>query len=68
MSRPSARADIFYAIADPTLRALLDQLQQGEQSVTHSPALRDVFTCHFPALTGAMRRVSQSSGRQRFTA
>jgi len=34
MSRPSASAGIFYAIADPTRHALLDQLQQGEQSVT----------------------------------
>jgi DNA-binding transcriptional ArsR family regulator len=34
MSRPAASADIFQAIADPTRRALLDRMREGEQSVT----------------------------------
>lgn len=70
MSRPSARADIFYAIADPTRRALLDQLQQGEQSVMQ---LAQPFAMSLPAISQHLQvlcdveLVSQSrSGRQRF--
>jgi DNA-binding transcriptional ArsR family regulator len=33
MSRPSASADIFQAIADSTRRAILDRLRDGEQPV-----------------------------------
>jgi DNA-binding transcriptional ArsR family regulator len=33
MSRPVASADIFQAIADPTRRAILDRLREGEQPV-----------------------------------
>ena len=33
MSRPTASADIFVAIADPTRRSLLDSLRTGEQPV-----------------------------------
>ncbi len=33
MSRPSASADIFQAIADPTRRAILARLRDGEQPV-----------------------------------
>lgn len=70
MSRPSSRADIFYAIADPTRRALLDRLQQGEQSVTQ---LAQPFTMSLPAISQHLQvlcdveLVTQSrSGRQRF--
>ena len=70
MSRPSASADIFYVIADPTRRALLDQLQQGEQSVTQ---LAQPFAMSLPAISQHLQvlcdveLVSQSrSGRQRF--
>ncbi|MBW4579133.1 MAG: metalloregulator ArsR/SmtB family transcription factor [Tildeniella nuda ZEHNDER 1965/U140] len=69
MSRPSASADIFYAIADPTRRALLDQLQQGEQSVTQ---LAQPFAMSLPAISQHLQvlcevqLVTQSrSGRQR---
>lgn len=70
MSRPIASADIFYVIADLTRRALLDQLQQGEQSVTQ---LAQPFAMSLPAISQHLQvlcdveLVSQSrSGRQRF--
>jgi DNA-binding transcriptional ArsR family regulator len=69
MSRPLASADIFYAIADPTRRALLDQLQQGEQSVTQ---LAQPFAMSLPAISQHLQvlcevdLVTQSrNGRQR---
>lgn len=69
MSRSSASADIFYAIADPTRRALLDQLHSGEQSVTQ---LAQPFAMSLPAISQHLRvlcdveLVTQSrSGRQR---
>lgn len=48
MSRPAASADIFQAIADPTRRALLDRMRQGEQSVTQ---LAEPFEMSMPAIS-----------------
>ncbi len=48
MSRPAASADIFQAIADPTRRALLDQLRDGEQSVKQ---LAKPFEMSMPAIS-----------------
>jgi DNA-binding transcriptional ArsR family regulator len=48
MSRPAASADIFQAIADPTRRALLDRLREGEQSVTQ---LAEPFEMSMPAIS-----------------
>ncbi len=69
MSRSSASADIFYAIADPTRRALLDQLQQGEQSVTQ---LAQPFAMSLPAISQHLQVLCEvqlvtqfRSGRQR---
>lgn len=69
MSRPPATTDIFYAIADPTRRALLEQLQHGEQSVTQ---LAQPFAMSLPAISQHLQvlcdveLVTQSrSGRQR---
>lgn len=38
MSRPQATTDVFYAIADPTRRALLDVLREGEKPFTELAA------------------------------
>lgn len=48
MSRPAASADIFQAIADPTRRALLDRMREGEQSVTQ---LAEPFEMSMPAIS-----------------
>jgi len=48
MSRPAASADIFQAIADPTRRALLDRLRNGEQSVKQ---LAEPFDMSMPAIS-----------------
>jgi DNA-binding transcriptional ArsR family regulator len=48
MSRPAASADIFQAIADPTRRALLDRLRDGEQSVKQ---LAEPFEMSMPAIS-----------------
>ncbi|HEY9821954.1 MAG TPA: transcriptional regulator, partial [Candidatus Sericytochromatia bacterium] len=46
MSRPAASTDIFQAIADPTRRALLDRLRDGEQPVKQ---LAEPFNMSLPA-------------------
>jgi len=48
MSRPTAHADVFQAIADPTRRSLLDQLRQGEQPVKQ---LAEPFEVSLPAIS-----------------
>ncbi|HAA28338.1 MAG TPA: transcriptional regulator [Cyanobacteria bacterium UBA8553] len=48
MSRPAASADIFQAIADPTRRALLDRLRDGEQAVKQ---LAEPFEMSMPAIS-----------------
>lgn len=70
MSRSPASADIFYAVADPTRRALLDQLQQGEQSVTqlaHPFAMSlSAISQHLQVLCDVQLVTQSRSGRQRF--
>ena len=48
MSRPAASADIFQAIADPTRRAILDRLRDGEQAVKQ---LAQPFDMSMPAIS-----------------
>lgn len=48
MSRPTADADVFQAIADPTRRSLLDQLRQGEKPVKQ---LAEPFEVSLPAIS-----------------
>lgn len=69
MSRPIASADIFQAIADPTRRAILDRLRQGEQPVKQ---LAEPFEMSLPAISQHLQILSnaglvsqQRSGRQR---
>lgn len=42
------RGDIFYAIADPTRRAILDRLRDGEQPVKQ---LAEPFAMSLPAIS-----------------
>lgn len=69
MSRTNARADIFYAIADPTRRAILDRLQHGEQPVKQ---LAEPFAISLPAISQHLQVLcnvglvtQQRDGRQR---
>ena len=69
MGRTTASADIFQAIADPTRRAILDQLQQGEQPVKQ---LAEPFAISLPAISQHLHVLcdvglvtQQRSGRQR---
>lgn len=70
MSRLPANTDVFFAIADPTRRSLLDQLRQGEQAVKQLAA---PFDMSMPAVSQHLKvlcevgLVSQRrEGRQRF--
>jgi DNA-binding transcriptional ArsR family regulator len=69
MSRPVASADVFQAIADPTRRAILDQLRLGEQPVKQ---LAEPFEMSLPAISQHLQILcnaglvsQQKSGRQR---
>ena len=69
MSRPAASADIFVAIADPTRRALLDRLREGEQSVKQ---LAEPFEMSMPAVSQHLQVLCEAGlvqvrklGRQR---
>jgi DNA-binding transcriptional ArsR family regulator len=69
MSRPVASADIFQAIADPTRRAILDQLRDGEQSVKQ---LAEPFDMSMPAISQHLQVLGEAGlvqvrkvGRQR---
>ncbi len=58
MSRRSASADVFLAVADPTRRALLDQLgRRGEQSVRH---LAQRFDMTLSAVSQHLRLLRES--------
>ncbi|SRR5579883_1649694 len=70
MSRPAASADVFVAIADPTRRALLDQLRIGEQPVKQ---LAEPFAMSLPAISQHLQVLCEAglvqirkAGRQRF--
>ena len=69
MSRPQATADIFYAIADPTRRALLDALREGEQPFTELAAQFNVtlsaISQHLRVLRQAGLVSVRKDGRQR---
>ena len=69
MSRPTASEDIFQAIADPTRRALLDRLRNGEQPVKQ---LAQPFEMSLPAISQHLQVLCEAglvsqrrSGRQR---
>ncbi len=69
MSRPAASADIFQAIADPTRRALLDRLRDGEQAVKQ---LAEPFEMSMPAISQHLQVLCEAGlvevrkvGRQR---
>ncbi|MGC1393110.1 MAG: metalloregulator ArsR/SmtB family transcription factor [Coleofasciculaceae cyanobacterium] len=69
MSRPTASTDIFQAIADPTRRALLDQLREGEQPVKQ---LAEPFDVSLPAISQHLQILCEvglvqvrKAGRQR---
>ena len=69
MSRPCASADIFQVIADPTRRALLDQLRTGEQAVKQ---LAEPFAMSLPAISQHLQILCEAglvqmrkSGRKR---
>lgn len=69
MSRPTASADIFVAIADPTRRSLLDSLRTGEQPVKQ---LAEPFAMSLPAISQHLQILCEAglvqvrkSGRQR---
>jgi DNA-binding transcriptional ArsR family regulator len=69
MSRPTASADVFQAIADPTRRAILDRLRTGEQPVKQ---LAEPFEMSLPAISQHLQILcnaglvsQQKSGRQR---
>jgi DNA-binding transcriptional ArsR family regulator len=69
MSRPAASGDIFQAIADPTRRALLDRLRDGEQPVKQ---LAEPFEMSLPAISQHLQILCEAglvtqrrAGRQR---
>ncbi len=69
MSRPAKGADVFAAIADPTRRAILDRLRDGEQPVKQ---LAEPFDMSLPAISQHLQVLcevglvsQQRAGRQR---
>lgn len=69
MSRPAASADIFQVLADPTRRALLDRLREGEQPVKQ---LAEPFEMTLPAISQHLQILCEAglvtqrrAGRQR---
>ncbi|MDY6898789.1 MAG: metalloregulator ArsR/SmtB family transcription factor [Cyanobacteriota bacterium] len=69
MSRQSASANVFQAIADPTRRAMLDLLLRGEQSVKQ---LAEPFAMSLPAISQHLQILCEADlvemrklGRQR---
>lgn len=72
MPRPAAHADPFLAVADPTRRAILDQLRDGEAPVTQLAAAFDMtrpaVSRHLRVLRAARlvrERRGGDDGRQR---
>lgn len=70
MSRLPANTDVFFAIADPTRRSLLDCLRQGEQPVKQLAA---PFNMSMPAISQHLSILcdvglvtQRREGRQRF--
>ena len=70
MSRTAGSADVFTAIADPTRRAILDLLRQGEQPVKQIakpfPMSLPAISQHLSVLCEAELVTQRREGRQRF--
>ncbi|NMG09918.1 metalloregulator ArsR/SmtB family transcription factor [Brasilonema sp. UFV-L1] len=69
MSRLAVSTDVFAAIADPTRRAILDQLRAGEQPVKQ---LAEPFAMSLPAISQHLQVLCEvglvqmrKAGRQR---
>ena len=72
MSRHPATSDVFQAIADPTRRALLDALREGEKPVMELAAQFDVtlsaVSQHIRVLREAGLVDVRKAGRERYYA
>lgn len=70
MSRAVADASVFHAIADPTRRAVLDLLRDGEQAVSALLAsfrfTQSALSQHLAILRDAGLVLVRKEGRQRF--
>jgi DNA-binding transcriptional ArsR family regulator len=70
MSRAAASSDAFHAVADPTRRAILDQLRNGSAPVTEIAAnfrmSRPAVSKHLRILREARLVTEKRDGRQRF--
>ncbi len=66
--RPTADSDVFKAIADPTRRALLDQLRAGPLRVGHLAAAfdssRPAISKHLSVLSAAGLVTAHRAGRE----
>lgn len=69
MARPSATADVFRAIADPTRRAMLDRLSEADLPVME---LAESFSMTLPAVSQHLKVLREAGlvaeerqGRQR---
>ena len=69
MSRVAANSDAFHAVADPTRRAILDQLRRGSAPVTEIAAnfqmSRPAVSKHLRVLREARLVTEKRDGRQR---
>jgi DNA-binding transcriptional ArsR family regulator len=69
MSRPAGSADVFNAIADPTRRAILDLLRQGELPVKQIaqpfPMSLPAISQHLSVLCEVGLVIQRKEGRQR---
>jgi DNA-binding transcriptional ArsR family regulator len=69
MSRAAANSDAFHAVADPTRRAILDQLRVGSAAVTEIAAnfrmSRPAVSKHLRVLREARLVTEKRDGRQR---
>lgn len=69
MSRAAANSDAFHAVADPTRRAILDQLRAGSAAVTDIAAnfrmSRPAVSKHLRVLREARLVTEKRDGRQR---
>jgi DNA-binding transcriptional ArsR family regulator len=70
MSRPQASNDVFYAIADPTRRAILQRLAGGELAVStlagEFPTTLSAVSQHIRVLKEAGLVTMRKSGRERY--
>ncbi len=75
MSRVQAQSNVFAAVADPTRRAILELLRDGEQTVSallegvHKRAInatQSAFSQHLAVLRGAGLVRHRKEGRKRY--